>query len=470
MPRDDERADEHVGREDPPTEPLRPSAEPGGAGSSSSEAAASGASGPAEAQPAEGVSEHEDYLWAGSVRRVPRSARGPGQRAGADSGAGEPDADAGEVDPAPSPSHDDDLEPPPLERPDLAEDDDWFDAPARRESPAEAPRIPFNDPAAAPPGDVRRRSERPPSAPSGGASTRGPRRGAGRRPARRNPADESRRPGIGNTAGDWEQAREWAGTTSWALRGAFCLVVAIVIMFAVPAHGAAQYKSASGFTSLAGFAFMAAALERIGEFALAPWWGLVSTKAVAKALSSARALHSAQARLVAAATPAGVPVAGAQPQPPSVPAKVGVTGAATLRLSAHTTHAAALRAETTPVGGLSDDDAKELQSAAQAATNAAKTASDAADDLWVKATKQRPTILLPMAAFAAVVCYCLHLFLLHGLAHNGVSKTHLAYVIDGLITGFAIAGGAQPFHDLVGNLTTSSTNKKAANGAGTTDS
>jgi hypothetical protein len=243
------------------------------------------------------------------------------------------------------------------------------------------------------------------------------------------------------------------------------LAIAVVVMFVVPAHGAAQYKSASGFTSLAGFAFMAAALERIGEFALAPWWGLVSTKKVAKALSTARALHSAQARLVAAGTASGVPPGTPQVQSPAIPAKVGVSGAATLRLSAQSTHAAAARAETAAIRGLPDDEAKELHSAAQAAASAAKTASDAADDLWVQATKQRPTILLPMAALAAVVCYCLHLFLLHSLAKNGVSKTHLAFVIDGLITGFAIAGGAQPFHDLVGNLTSSSTAKKAAAGA-----
>jgi hypothetical protein len=58
----------------------------------------------------------------------------------------------------------------------------------------------------------------------------------------------------------------------------------------------------------------------------------------------------------------------------------------------------------------------------------------------------------------------MHLFLLHSLAKSGVAHSHFAFVVDGLITGFAIAGGAQPFHDLIGNLTSSSTAKKAATG------
>jgi hypothetical protein len=208
---------------------------------------------------------------------------------------------------------------------------------------------------------------------------------------------------------------------------------------------------------------MAAALERIGEFALAPWWGLVSTKPVAKALNTARALHAAQLRRIGPEVAPGGAPAGT-PAPPAIPARVGVSGAAVLRSSAHMTHTAALQAERTAPRGLGPDESQEFASAAHAATNAAKTASEEADTLWVKATKQRPTILLPMAALASVVCYCMHLFLLHSLAKSGVAHSHFSFVVDGLITGFAIAGGAQPFHDLIGNLTSSSTAKKAATG------
>jgi hypothetical protein len=232
------------------------------------------------------------------------------------------------------------------------------------------------------------------------------------------------------------------------------VLVAVVLMLIIPARGAAQYQSAGGFTTLAGFTFLAAALERIAEFALAPWWGLVPTKKVAAALGTARALGASRAG----------PAASAADHHPPIPARVGVSGAATLRVSARRAHTNALQAELRVPAGLTADETQEARSAAREATSAAKKAGDAADDVYVQATKQRPTIMLPMAAAAALVCYCLHLFLLHSLAKSGVSRTHLAFVVDGLLTGFAIAGGAQPFHDLIGSLMTSTSAKKAAAG------
>src|SRR4051794_41823216 len=73
---DDERDDDLVEREDPPTQPLRPSGGRSDAPGSRREARSS-RSEPAEPpeEPAEGISEHEDFLWAESVRKVPRSAR-----------------------------------------------------------------------------------------------------------------------------------------------------------------------------------------------------------------------------------------------------------------------------------------------------------------------------------------------------------------------------------------------------------
>jgi hypothetical protein len=77
----------------------------------------------------------------------------------------------------------------------------------------------------------------------------------------------------------------------------------------------------------------------------------------------------------------------------------------------------------------------------------------AADSVYVAATKQRPTIMLPMAAAAIVICAGLRLYLLHSLAKSGLPDGRLAFTVDAFLTGFALAGGAQPFHDLVSSLT-----------------
>jgi hypothetical protein len=284
--------------------------------------------------------------------------------------------------------------------------------------------------------------------------------------------------GSPGTNADWERAKVWFDGSSWAFRGAVIVLIAVLLMLIIPARGATQYKSAAGFTSLAGFTFLAAALERIAEFVLAPWWGLVPTKTVAAALGTANALSASHASRAATAGSASVHTA-------PVPAKVGVSGAAVLRASARSARSSAQQALERAPRGQTSDEAKEIVSGAHEASTAATRASgastaarraseastaathasEAADDLYVQATKQRPTIILPMAAAAGLLCYCLHLFLLHSLARSGVSRTHLAYVVDGLVTGFAIAGGAQPFHDLLSGLTTSAAAKKAAVGS-----
>jgi hypothetical protein len=92
--------------------------------------------------------------------------------------------------------------------------------------------------------------------------------------------------------------------------------------------------------------------------------------------------------------------------------------------------------------------------AEEAKKTAATEAANEADSAWVKVTRDRPTIVLPAAAIATFACAHLHLFLLHGISKpgTGVPTTELAYVVDALITGLALAGGAKPFHDLVESL------------------
>jgi hypothetical protein len=260
---------------------------------------------------------------------------------------------------------------------------------------------------------------------------------------------------------DWDRAKSWAAKTSWALRGGAVVAVAAILMLVIPAHGSAQYKSAGGFVTLAGFTFLAAALERIAEFALAPWWGLVATKKVAAALDTAHALEPQRAGAARGlrGSSSGGAARDAEPSA-TIPSKVGVSGALALRASARSAHVELATTERSLPAALDADE--EAISGAHEATTAAKAASDEADSVYAQAVKQRPTIMLPMAALAGLVCYCLHLFLLHSLAHSGVSDTHLAFVVDGVLTGFAIAGGAQPFHDLISGLTSSSAAKKAA--------
>ncbi len=213
----------------------------------------------------------------------------------------------------------------------------------------------------------------------------------------------------------------------WPALGAGLVVVAILLSI-IPAaelHGSRKgdiFVATDGFASLAGFTFLAAALERLAQFLLAPWWATVSTGPLQDAGQSAAG--------TADSSSAG---GGA----PTTPARVGVTGA--VRLSSQ----ARAVADAAPA-----DPTKQ----AAAAT---------ADSVYVTATKVRPTIMLPMAAGAIVVCSFLHLYLLHSLAKSGLSKSEWSYVLDAVLTGFALAGGAQPFHDLVTSLASSASKSSA---------
>jgi len=219
-----------------------------------------------------------------------------------------------------------------------------------------------------------------------------------------------------------------AGGGGWLLFGALWVVVGAAAIWLWPANdsvheaaGKASFMSAQGVSTLAGFTFLAAALERFAEFALAPWWGKVST------------------------TKSGRDAAGGRAP------RVGVSGAAALQV-----RRAAGRQAAAAGGAAHDPDHG--------------TGAVDPDDLYEQTTRTRPTIMLPIAAIAAVLCSSLHLYLLHSLARSGVPDTRTGFLLDGLLTGFAIAGGSQPFHDLVGNLTASAAAKQGAAKASSTAS
>lgn len=215
----------------------------------------------------------------------------------------------------------------------------------------------------------------------------------------------------------------------WLLGGVIVLVMCAVGTFFVVHRGEAVFKADGSFATLAGFAVLALALERFCEAVLAPWWGTASAKNVKAAANNAQKT-------------------GAAALPPhtknllDVRRRLGITDASVVR-------AAAAKAS-------------ERASAAGVGAKEAKDTNDAADSAWVKATQARPTIMLPAAGLATVVCACLHLFLLHSVAgtKHGIPTTKLAFAVDALITGLALAGGAKPFHDLVEGIAASSASKK----------
>lgn len=189
----------------------------------------------------------------------------------------------------------------------------------------------------------------------------------------------------------------------------------------------ATFQADGSFATLAGFAVLALALERLCEAVLAPWWGTASTKPLKKAV---RAANGAGGTLA----PAHMAVLESQ-------RRLGASDATVIR-------AAAAKAAAQPGLG-------------EAAKKKADETEEAANSAWVEATRERPTLLLPAAAIATVLCAYLHLFLLHGVASGGVPSSKLAYTADAVVSGLALAGGAKPFHDLAGSIAASSTAKKA---------
>jgi hypothetical protein len=144
----------------------------------------------------------------------------------------------------------------------------------------------------------------------------------------------------------------------WPAAGALCVLIAALVIIP-PGHDVAKrggsgiFEAADGFAALAGFTFLAAALERIAQFTLAPWWGTVNCQPVMDAVRAASALPDSL-------------VAG-------VPQRVGVAGAARLRAKIQDV-------QPSP----EDDDAQTM----------AEDAAAKADSVYVAATKQRPTIML----------------------------------------------------------------------------
>src|SRR3954451_22353303 len=165
-----------------------------------------------------------------------------------------------------------------------------------------------------------------------------------------------------------------AAQVPWLPLGLLAVVLAAVwiyfIVGDVKKSPITPFAADGSFATLAGFTILAVALERISEVVLAPWWGKVA------------------------------------PGAPSAP-RVGVTEAALLRARAKA-HAARVT-----LSSATTDDQKK----------AATEASKAADSVWVQAIRARPTLVLPAAALAALLCSALHLYLLHGVAKtvNGVA-------------------------------------------------
>lgn len=222
---------------------------------------------------------------------------------------------------------------------------------------------------------------------------------------------------------------------SWLLGGLVCLVVGGIWAFAEVHTGESVFKADGSFSTLAGFTVLALALERFCEAVLAPWWGTASASPVQAAAKNAEgtsaALDSPATRLV------------------STRQRLGTTQALALRTAAQ-------KAKTSAAGA---DDATKSK---------AQATSDAADSAWVQTTQNRPTILLPAAAIATVLCAYLHLFLLHGIAsavNPGIPNSRIAFAVDAVISGLALAGGAKPFHDLTESIASSSAAKKAAAGS-----
>jgi hypothetical protein len=220
----------------------------------------------------------------------------------------------------------------------------------------------------------------------------------------------------------------------WLLGGLTCLLGACLLAAgAIPGKppkdtGFGVFTADGSFATLAGFTVLAIALERFCEAVLAPWWAKTGASDVKTQAKTAGGKVDASAKPM---------LLGA-----SDLKKIAVHGRAL---------AAALGAEAL-TGDLAED-AKKKEEEKEAATKAA----DEADSAWVKVTRDRPTIVLPAAAIATVACAHLHLFLLHGISKTGagvvgVPTTELAYVIDALITGLALAGGAKPFHDVVESI------------------
>jgi amino acid transporter len=218
-----------------------------------------------------------------------------------------------------------------------------------------------------------------------------------------------------------DNARKW-------LLGGLALLVAGAVWALLAVHKEESAFQADGsFATLAGFGVLALALERLCEAVLAPWWGTASTKTLKEAAKAAQGTNAALA-------PAHMALLKSQ-------RRLGASDATVIRTAAA---AAVAKAG-------SDDPSKEE----------AKKTEEAANSAWVEATRERPTLLLPAAAIATVLCAYLHLFLLHGVASGGVPSSALAYAADAVVSGLAVAGGAKPFHDLAESIAASSTAKKA---------
>jgi hypothetical protein len=242
--------------------------------------------------------------------------------------------------------------------------------------------------------------------------------------------------------------------TFWLVLGLIVLLGGFIWASRVVKAGDDVFKADGTFAALAGFTVLALSLERFSEAVLAPWWGKVKAQTVEDALPK----KDGKLDPVVPATVAR-----------SLDRKtlLGTNDVATLLA---TSQAAATAAT---ANMLATDDSNVVAKEAAKATEAKATeTAEAVQSAWEKAVAARPTLILPAAAIATVLCAYMNLFLFHSIAaaESGLPTTRLAFAIDALLTGLALAGGAKPFHDLIESIAAKSTSNKqeaAATATGT---
>jgi hypothetical protein len=239
-----------------------------------------------------------------------------------------------------------------------------------------------------------------------------------------------RRPEAAPT-GVLDPATESAGgppRAYWLPAGLVVLAVASVWALVVVNARGAVFGVDGAFALLAVLAGASLALERLSEAVLAPWWGKMPSRRLARAMA---------------------PGAGDRELLPS-----GVQRVLTRRRRLGVTDVTGMRAALRPVTRKRRTDDR----------NAATTARARAtlESAWLQVRADRATLPLPAAAIATVICAYLHLYLLHGLGAavgSGLPTTRLAFAVDALLTGLAMAAVAKAFHDLVGGRAGSTTRR-----------
>lgn len=228
----------------------------------------------------------------------------------------------------------------------------------------------------------------------------------------------------------------------WKWRSLLVLLLASAGVFAIVLIGCdpERFVPREEFFTLAGFALIAAALERVGEFFL-PWWGraeVADVRAVAEATTPA---------------PAPAPVlalANLESQINALPGSIGQGQAARLVGMSRATVSYVNETE-----GVTEETTKKAQDLAEKATMVQE-----------KVRQARPTVLAPIAGLGMLVAAYFELYLIHAIGtEESINQSALSYALDAILTGFLLAGGAKPFHDLVDRISVKREAEAASAGA-----